>query len=120
MSPANRQARPAAFLVRLGHRIAELRKARGLAQAHLAEAVGVAVESISRIERAAAVPSLALLAKIAEALEIEVEQLFRPSGAAPRPHLEPEIARLVALIRSKPPGVQRDVLRLVTMFLSRR
>jgi len=111
---------PPAFRIRLGKRIAELRRQRGLAQAHLADAVGTATESVSRIERAASIPSLAMLARLASALGVEVEAFFSSKVPSRRPPLDPDVAKLVAMVRSKPPAVRRRVLRLVKMFLAGR
>lgn len=63
----------------LGKRVAELRKAAELTQAQLAEKVGVAVETISRLERGSAIPSLARLEGIARALRVELPDLFAPA-----------------------------------------
>ena len=62
---------------KLGRRIAEQRRRRELTQAQLAELAGVATETISRLERGAAVPSIARLAGIAKVLGVELHELFR-------------------------------------------
>jgi transcriptional regulator with XRE-family HTH domain len=62
---------------RLGHRIAGQRRLAGLSQARLAEKIGVSPETISRLETGAAAPSIARLASIARALEVELQELFR-------------------------------------------
>jgi transcriptional regulator with XRE-family HTH domain len=61
---------------RLGQKVAEFRQQARLTQAELAEKVGVATETISRLERGAAVPSLARLEEIASALALELPELF--------------------------------------------
>lgn len=61
----------------LGHRVALQRKVAKLTQAALAEKVGVSDETISRLERGAAVPSLARLEQIAAALGVGLDELFR-------------------------------------------
>ena len=62
---------------RLGRRVAELRKLAGLTQAQLAERLDVATETISRLERGAAVPSLARLEGMAGEFGVEMWELFR-------------------------------------------
>jgi transcriptional regulator with XRE-family HTH domain len=62
---------------RLGQKIAESRQQAQLTQAELAEKVGVATETISRLERGAAIPSLARLEEIASALALELSELFK-------------------------------------------
>jgi transcriptional regulator with XRE-family HTH domain len=116
---AKKRAQPPAFRVRLGRRLAEIRRQRGLSQGDLAEALGTATESISRIERAAAVPSLGLLARIASVLGVEVEDMFSTKPPAAHTRTEPAAAKLVALVAGKPEAVRRRVLRLVRLYLAR-
>jgi transcriptional regulator with XRE-family HTH domain len=61
---------------RLGQRIAELRRNRGLTQVQLARAVGGSVEFISRLERGVNAPSVAWLEGFARALKVEIVDLF--------------------------------------------
>lgn len=60
----------------LGKRIAGLRKAADLTQAQLAEKVGVAVETISRLERGSAIPSLARVDQVGRVLGVDLHELF--------------------------------------------
>lgn len=62
---------------RLGRRVADQRKRAGLTQAQLAERIGVANETISRLERGSAVPSLGRVEAVASALGVELSELFR-------------------------------------------
>jgi DNA-binding XRE family transcriptional regulator len=62
---------------KLGARIAEHRTAIRLTQAELAERVGVQPETISRIETGHRAASIARAAQIAEALHLELHELFR-------------------------------------------
>ena len=67
---------------RLGQRVADLRRRAELTQAQLAERLGVAVETISRLERGTVIPSLSRLALLAEALSVPLTDLFtQPRGA---------------------------------------
>lgn len=52
------------------------RKAAGLTQAALAEAVGVSRKTINTIENRVFVPSTVLALKLARVLEVRVEDLF--------------------------------------------
>lgn len=61
---------------RLGKRIAELRRKRGLTQVQLARAVGGSMEFISRLERGVNAPSVAWLEGLARALKVEIVDLF--------------------------------------------
>lgn len=68
----------------LGVQIATQRRHRRLTQAELAEAANVTSETISRLERGAAMPSLTRLAEIAEVLGVELRDLLPSSGPAAR------------------------------------
>lgn len=61
---------------KLGKRIAALRKANELTQTALAKKVGCSVEFISLVERGVNAPTVAGLEKFANALNVEVVDLF--------------------------------------------
>lgn len=61
---------------KLGKRVADLRKSKGLSQEALAEKSGYSVEFISLVERGVNAPSVAGLERIAKALRVEVKDLF--------------------------------------------
>lgn len=60
----------------LGARIKELRKRAGLSQDQLAEKVGIEAKYLSRIEVGKRYPSLETLEHIADALQVEMKELF--------------------------------------------
>lgn len=60
----------------LGRRIARLRKAKGLSQEVLAAKSRYSTEFISLVERGVNAPSVAGLARIAKALNVEIKDLF--------------------------------------------
>jgi transcriptional regulator with XRE-family HTH domain len=59
-----------------GRRIRCLRKAGDITQERLAESVGCSTEYISRIERGIVSPSFAVIARLAEALDVQPHALF--------------------------------------------
>lgn len=61
--------------VSIGHRIREIRKAKRLSQATLAEISDVEPSYISHIERGATKASLITLIRIANALEVTLDEL---------------------------------------------
>lgn len=61
---------------RLANRIKSERERTGLTQAALAERVGVSRKTINTVENGVFTPSATLAIKLAEALELKVEQLF--------------------------------------------
>ena len=63
------------WLAQLGKRIQDLREQNGLSLRDLAKGSGVSAGQLSRIERAAARPSVQSLWGIARALNVEVEVL---------------------------------------------
>ena len=71
--------------IAVGARIRLLRKVRGLSQQALAEAAGVTFQQIQKYERGANRVSASMLARIAQALDTPVAEMFGetsgPSGA---------------------------------------
>ncbi|MEO7634774.1 MAG: helix-turn-helix domain-containing protein [Sphingomicrobium sp.] len=61
---------------RLGNAIKQRRSACGLTQAELAERVGVTRKTVNTVENGIFVPSTLLALKLAEALSVQVEELF--------------------------------------------
>jgi len=62
---------------RIGHRIKKLREMRNLTQEHLAAKLGISVSGFSRIERDEVKVSGERLIRIAELLEVSVDELLR-------------------------------------------
>lgn len=60
----------------LGPRIREIRNAKGLTLDNVADHLGVSRSWVSQVEKAQTIPSLARLVQIAEALEIQIGELF--------------------------------------------
>ena len=71
----------------LGERLKMARAMSGLALREVAERVGVSHTAISKYERGLDVPSSPVLLRLAEALEIKLDYLFRPTSVV----LNPEI-----------------------------
>src|SRR5581483_5765034 len=73
---------------RVRNRLAEIRQKRGLAAAALATEVGVSRQTIYAMESGTYVPNTAVALRLARALEVSVEDLFRleseESGSAPQ------------------------------------
>jgi transcriptional regulator with XRE-family HTH domain len=60
----------------LGARIKELRKAIGLSQDSLSEKIGIESKYLSRIEVGKCYPSMEVIEHIADALQVEMLELF--------------------------------------------
>lgn len=80
----------------LGKRIRSLRVARGWTQQNLGEKAGISYKFIGEIERGKQNPSFSILAKISEALNIDLKELFRFSHEIlSRKELENEVKRII-------------------------
>ena len=60
----------------LNNRLRELREAKGMTQAQLAEAIGVSRKTVNTVENGVFVPSTIIALKLAAALGEPVEALF--------------------------------------------
>jgi transcriptional regulator with XRE-family HTH domain len=97
--------------------MAAARKARGLTQVELAEALGVTQKTIDRYERRAKKLDIAFVADIAKALDVTVDALVGDDDSQmPKPAtnaLEQRIARLRQLPRKE----QEVVIRMLDGLL---
>lgn len=62
--------------LRVGGRLREIRKSRGLTQERLAERIERSVDAVSALERGLALPSFETLEKLADALDVPVRDFF--------------------------------------------
>ena len=67
-----------------GQAVRELRVARGLTQEELADDAGLDRSYIGGVERGERNPSLSVIEKIAEGLDVTLAELFSYSAAGPR------------------------------------
>ena len=87
---------------RLGSAVAAHRRARKLTQERLAELVGVSTEWISQVERGVGMPSLEMLARIAEPLGMRSSELVAATEDADQGRSS--IQRLLAIARELQDG----------------
>lgn len=66
---------------RIGRRVRELRRGRGLTQEQLGERAGLSYKFIGEIERGIGNPTVATLLTISDALGVDVIHLFEPRAA---------------------------------------
>lgn len=85
----------------LGKRIKELRKSKGFTQEGLAEKVGIDSKHLSRIECGVNFPSLDLLIKIANTLEIEPWFLFQVKPEKSKDEIIADINRILQSAKEK-------------------
>lgn len=90
----------------LGDRIRELRKGAGLSQNQLSEQIGIESKYLSRIERGGAFPYVETLEAAAQALKVDLKDLFDFSHLEGREIESRDIEELLK-------GLEQDKLRLV-------
>jgi transcriptional regulator with XRE-family HTH domain len=108
-----------AFYTQLGQRLTEARKARGMTQVQLAEALGIAQQTLAHYEGGKVRVAVALLPPIAEILDISIDELIgapakRAGKRGPAPQLQQKIERLTRL----PKAQQRLVLQMLDGVLA--
>jgi transcriptional regulator with XRE-family HTH domain len=84
----------------IGLRVLERRQLVGWTQASLAERVGISVETVSRLERGAAMPSIERLSQIAHALDADLVDLLGAAPQRPATKHERAIVRVMAALRT--------------------
>ncbi|MCE9564028.1 MAG: helix-turn-helix transcriptional regulator [Planctomycetes bacterium] len=102
---------------RFASRLRELRHARGMTQAELARQSQVTTTYIGRLENQGAAPGIDLVARLAVALGVELNELL-PTIDPPDPVdvLREQAQRLFAGLL---PGADRETLQLLVPFLAR-
>jgi transcriptional regulator with XRE-family HTH domain len=94
---------------KLARRVTSLRLRSGMTQEELAEASGLTVEAVSRIERSERAPRLGTLEKLAAGLELTLSELFDFDERAPHRAYRPDVRRIAELLADQP----RPKLRLI-------
>jgi transcriptional regulator with XRE-family HTH domain len=78
-----RTADPAHVIQAIGRRIGELRAAKGLSQAQLAEALGIALQGVQRMEQGRQNLTVKTIVKLANKLGCNPRDLWDPPTSAP-------------------------------------
>lgn len=95
----------------LGRRIRAIRKAKGWTQEELGSKADVSYKFIGEIERGLQNPSFDTLVKIADALKIELFELFQfENGAINRKEIEASMSKIIK-------GMSEDDLRKIFSLL---
>ena len=86
---------------KIGGKLTEIRLSQKLTQAQLAEKVNLSPESISRLERGVALPSLKTMELIANALNVKLKDFFDFDEERPKEKaFERELSKLTAFLRT--------------------
>lgn len=80
---SKRQRRESKLIPKIGSYVRDVRVSRGLTQGSLAELIGVEPETISRLERGVALPSLVKLEEIALALRVSLGAMVQAGSSEP-------------------------------------
>ena len=112
-----------AFYAQLGQRIAEARKAQGMTQVQLSEALGIAQQTLAHYEGGKLRVAVAMLPPLAQILGVGVEELIgtptkRTGKRGPTPKMQQQIERLSDLPQAKQ-RVVMEMLEGVLMQASR-
>ena len=93
------------FYVRLGQRIAALRRERGLTQVQLAQTLGISQQHLLSFEKGRRRVPVSALPTLAKALAVSVEDLLgtrpKPGKRGPSPQIQRQLERLRALPKSQ-------------------
>lgn len=110
-----------AFFRELGERIAQARKERGMTQQQLAEQLGIAQQTLGHYEVARARIAADLLPKLADALDVSLDELLKgqptirlPGKRGPASRLEQQLDAVTRL----PKAEQRAVSTLLSAVLA--
>jgi transcriptional regulator with XRE-family HTH domain len=108
------------FYSRLGSRIAEARKAAGLTQAQLAEALGIAQQTMAHYEGGVSRIAVALMPTVAKTLGVSIEELVgetpKPGKRGPAPKIQRQLERITKL----PKPQQRVVMQMLDGVLQQQ
>ena len=102
---SNKKFTPDENLKKLGEQVRQLRKGRKWSQQKLSDISGLAVRTISRIERGVMNPSFEVLAALVDVLGISFDFLF----ASPNDQ-DTDLQELIGLYRACPKQGQRLIL----------
>jgi transcriptional regulator with XRE-family HTH domain len=108
------------LLIQLGNRIKTLRKGAGLSQEQLGDKVGLAYESVSKLERGLNFTGLGTLFQISKALDCSLPDLFswapKRKLTADEEQLERSIDRLRSLHQSDEAPSADDIEELIRLI----
>ncbi|WP_078041041.1 helix-turn-helix domain-containing protein [Burkholderia cenocepacia] len=110
--PSSDETQDAQLASRVGAAIAEIRRARGLTQAKLAEMIDLEQEAISRWERGMRAPTLYRLQQLSDALECSVDQLLQRGSK----RVDDQLATVADALHDLDANERALVVRFVQQF----
>ena len=117
-----RSKAPTEHDIDVGRRLRGLRTLRGISQTALGDQIGVTFQQIQKYEKGANRISVGRLAKIADALRVEIGYLIGASATTsspPAPSMSKEAGKLVrTFLMIEDAAVRKQILRLVEALAS--
>ena len=107
------------ILLRVGARIRELRKEKGLTQEALGEKGGFHFSYVGQVERGEKNVALLNLAKIAEALDVDISQLFTPTSLENNEKSQADIQEITYMLTQQDPqkvAMAKNVVREIMNY----
>lgn len=101
----------------IGAAVRHYRTRLGMTQGQVAEVADVAPETLSRIERNKLAASLDLTRRLAEALEVKIDDLLSGHRVPAKRGLRPAEVRLVALVRRLDEPQVDEIARALRILL---
>lgn len=108
------------FFINLGKRIAELRKTQGLTQQQLADALGIAQQTLAHYEGGRIRAPASMLPTLARTLAVGVEELIGEPRSARKRGPAPKLAQHMERISQLPKPKQRFVLEMLETVLAQQ
>jgi transcriptional regulator with XRE-family HTH domain len=105
------------FFQRLGLRIAQLRKERGLTQTELASTLGLTQQRVASFEKGRRRLAVSQLVPLSRALAVSVEDLLGEQSPARKRGPMPRLLLQVERIRELPKAKQRFVMEMLDTVL---
>ncbi len=108
------------FFVTMGERIAQLRKARNLTQAQLAEVLGVAQQTVQGYEAGSRRIPVSTLPVVASTLSVSLDELFgsQPQVARSKRGPVPQWQQQIQAVAQLPKARQRLVSEMLRAMLA--
>lgn len=105
----------------LGARLASLRKAAGLTQAEVADALGIPQTTVSFYEREASYLPSSILPPLAQLLGVSIEEILGMESESPRKRgPKSRLERQFEAIQEMPPGKQQFISKLLGEILGKQ
>lgn len=105
------------LLQTLGKRIAELRKEKGMSQEDFAEVSGKMINTISNIERGLSDPKVSTLEALAQALKVDITDLFTNIVEKPNKEISNSLETILNLLKEQDDKIQRTALKQIQALL---